>query len=516
MDLGSPENGFEELNDLLKDDDSNLAGELGLSFIVNNDENTSNYGFDNLASSNDFCVDVNEQGLQAPPSLPSDFPYYDVPGSPEKFQCPPQTGFDSVVLCETKDEERLLSPPKNYYQQEKTEELCGSYLSTSPFQVESETLQHDIIAEVSGHLLKSPSRQDATQEVVMEDRPVSPPHVEMVQETFLDMSAPESAISEFANKLVEEETLDLPAEILHSSPRSHVDNSETESEHIHHSRNSPVESRKLEMSLSPRRSPEVSPSPGRERKMLITVDRSPGSLIACSSQQSLGSHRQRQRSSPEIDLGKRANYSLPSERKKSASPWRSRQSARHTIDSSLQPSSISPRNHHSHQNHRRRDRSMSKSPVRRKESSSKHKRMHHDRSRSRSPYKRDYHRRSPRRRHSPRRKSPPSDYHSNHRSSRRRPWSPPHNRSTGLGKPGRNLFVAGFSFLTTERDLERKFSRFGRVQDVRIVRDKRSGDSRGFGFLTLERDEEADAAIGALDKTEWNGRIVLVEKSKSH
>ncbi|KAK3025546.1 hypothetical protein RJ639_041024 [Escallonia herrerae] len=43
-----------------------------------------------------------------------------------------------------------------------------------------------------------------------------------------------------------------------------------------------------------------------------------------------------------------------------------------------------------------------------------------------------------------------------------------------------------------------------------------SGDSRGFGFLSLERDDEADAAIRALDKTEWNGRIVLVEKSKSH
>lgn len=43
----------------------------------------------------------------------------------------------------------------------------------------------------------------------------------------------------------------------------------------------------------------------------------------------------------------------------------------------------------------------------------------------------------------------------------------------------------------------------------------RSGDSRGFGFLSLGRDEDADAAIRALDQTEWNGRIVLVEKSKT-
>ncbi|KAJ0983124.1 hypothetical protein J5N97_011379 [Dioscorea zingiberensis] len=116
-------------------------------------------------------------------------------------------------------------------------------------------------------------------------------------------------------------------------------------------------------------------------------------------------------------------------------------------------------------------------------------------------------------RYSSRRRSPPA-YHS-HRRSPRRPWSPPANRNTGIGKPGRNLFVAGFSYVTTERDLEKKFSRFGRVVDVRIVRDKRSGDSRGFGFLSLERDEDADAAIRALDQTEWNNRIILVEKSKT-
>ncbi|CAA6671936.1 unnamed protein product [Spirodela intermedia] len=139
-----------------------------------------------------------------------------------------------------------------------------------------------------------------------------------------------------------------------------------------------------------------------------------------------------------------------------------------------------------------------------------------------SPYKRKrssspeiYLRKIPVMRHSPRRRSPSPGYHSRRHSPRRRPWSPPSNRSTGVGRPGKNLFVAGFSFVTTERDLEKKFSRFGRVTDVRIVRDKRSGDSRGFGFLSLEKDEEADAAIRALDQTEWNGRIVLVEKAKT-
>uniref|UniRef100_A0A0E0JIV2 RRM domain-containing protein n=1 Tax=Oryza punctata TaxID=4537 RepID=A0A0E0JIV2_ORYPU len=73
----------------------------------------------------------------------------------------------------------------------------------------------------------------------------------------------------------------------------------------------------------------------------------------------------------------------------------------------------------------------------------------------------------------------------------------------------------GFSYATTERDLEKKFSKYGRVTSARVVRDKRSGDSRGFGFLSLEKDEDADAAIRACDETEWNGRIILVEKSKA-
>ncbi|XP_072957959.1 uncharacterized protein [Typha angustifolia] len=192
----------------------------------------------------------------------------------------------------------------------------------------------------------------------------------------------------------------------------------------------------------------------------------------------------------------------------SPSPRR-QESPRKRIDDSPRRLSASPRRRESP---RRRVRPASRSPLRK--DSSRYGRDQRARSRSRSPYARDHYRRSsPRRRNSPRRRSPPPSY--SRRRSPRRPWSPPANRNTGVGRPGKNLFVAGFSYVTTERDLERKFSRFGRVTDVRIVRDKRSGDSRGFGFLSLERDEDADAAIRALDQTEWNGRIVLVEKSKT-
>ncbi|XP_020589407.1 serine/threonine-protein kinase PRP4 homolog [Phalaenopsis equestris] len=199
--------------------------------------------------------------------------------------------------------------------------------------------------------------------------------------------------------------------------------------------------------------------------------------------------------------------SSPSKRPKSPSERASRREPQNKVNSPRRHLSRSPRKHDSP---RRRGRSTSKSPLRRRGSP----RLQRDRrgSRSRSPNARYRSIRSPRRL-SPRRRSPPT-YHPRQRSSRR-PWSPPPNRNTGIGRPGKNLFIAGFSYVTTERDLEKKFSKFGRVTDVRVVRDRRTGDSRGFGFLSLERDEDADAAIRAVDQTEWNGRIVLVEKSKT-
>jgi hypothetical protein len=54
-----------------------------------------------------------------------------------------------------------------------------------------------------------------------------------------------------------------------------------------------------------------------------------------------------------------------------------------------------------------------------------------------------------------------------------------------LGKPGKNLFVAGFSYATTERELEKKFAKYGRVTRVRVVRDKRYLLSHAVIFIYL-------------------------------
>nr|XP_051215680.1 uncharacterized protein LOC127333328 isoform X2 [Lolium perenne] len=205
---------------------------------------------------------------------------------------------------------------------------------------------------------------------------------------------------------------------------------------------------------------------------------------------------------------RRASPKRRSSPRRRDSPPRRRDSSPRRRNSSPRKRDSSPRRRDSPT--RKRDRSKSRSPSR-KTDSSRHRREH-GRSRSRSPHSRDHHKRSPRRRHSPRHRSPPAS-HRQH--SPKRPWSPPANRKTGLGKPGKNLFVAGFSYATTERELEKKFAKFGRVTRVRVVRDRRTGDSRGFGFLSLEKDEDADEAIKACDETEWNGRIILVEKSKA-
>lgn len=280
---------------------------------------------------------------------------------------------------------------------------------------------------------------------------------------------------------------------------------------------------------SPPRTQNASPSP--ERQFSISAERSRSQQ----SPHSQPSPREGVQSPANIDK-KSATLPSPPRRKHSPSPekhtgGRKRPSSRdHSSPTRRKSPSERPIQRESHRRDgspkrqtapsprrrdspRRRGRSTSRSPVRRRDSPGR-RRDHHRRSRSRSPHARDRHRRSPpRRRPSPRRRSPPPSH--SRRRSPRRPWSPPANRNTGLGKPGNNLFVAGFSYVTTERDLEKKFSRFGRVTDVRIVRDRRSGESRGFGFLSLERDEDADAAIRAVDQTEWNGRIVLVEKSKT-
>jgi cold-inducible RNA-binding protein len=77
-----------------------------------------------------------------------------------------------------------------------------------------------------------------------------------------------------------------------------------------------------------------------------------------------------------------------------------------------------------------------------------------------------------------------------------------------------NIYVSNISFHTTEDVLKEMFSVFGEVNSVRIVVDKDTGLSRGFGFVEMSSHDAAEAAIKALDSKEIQGRSLRVSMAK--
>ncbi len=77
-----------------------------------------------------------------------------------------------------------------------------------------------------------------------------------------------------------------------------------------------------------------------------------------------------------------------------------------------------------------------------------------------------------------------------------------------------NIFVAKLNFDTVESDLREAFEAFGGVEDVKIITDKFTGRSKGFGFVEMADDEEGQAAIDGLNDTELDGRTIVVKKSE--
>jgi len=77
-----------------------------------------------------------------------------------------------------------------------------------------------------------------------------------------------------------------------------------------------------------------------------------------------------------------------------------------------------------------------------------------------------------------------------------------------------NLFVAKLNFSTQEADLREAFEQFGEVSSCSVITDKFSGRSKGFAFVEMPNDDEAQAAINALDETELDGRTIVVKKAE--
>ncbi|CAK0783347.1 hypothetical protein CVIRNUC_006546 [Coccomyxa viridis] len=99
---------------------------------------------------------------------------------------------------------------------------------------------------------------------------------------------------------------------------------------------------------------------------------------------------------------------------------------------------------------------------------------------------------------------------------RRSPVAPYYNRPRRTPpRSGTTLFVAGLNFVTTEREVEAKFEKFGAVKEARIVRNPVNGESRGFGFVAMKYEEDVDSAIRTLDGAEWQGRRLGVERARN-
>jgi len=74
----------------------------------------------------------------------------------------------------------------------------------------------------------------------------------------------------------------------------------------------------------------------------------------------------------------------------------------------------------------------------------------------------------------------------------------------------KKLFVGSLSWDTNDSKLLQAFSRFGEITEAKVITDRDSGRSRGFGFVTFDDDEAADRAIAALNGTELDGRTIKV------
>jgi len=76
-----------------------------------------------------------------------------------------------------------------------------------------------------------------------------------------------------------------------------------------------------------------------------------------------------------------------------------------------------------------------------------------------------------------------------------------------------NLFVAKLSSSTTGDDLQELFSAHGEVTSAKVIIDRETGNSKGFGFVEMPNAEEAKAAIAALNETEVDGKEIVVKEA---
>jgi RNA recognition motif-containing protein len=79
---------------------------------------------------------------------------------------------------------------------------------------------------------------------------------------------------------------------------------------------------------------------------------------------------------------------------------------------------------------------------------------------------------------------------------------------------GKKLYVGNLSYSVDSSELEQLFSQHGQVVSAQIINDRDTGRSKGFGFVEMANDDEADAAVNALNGQQHNGRALTVNEAR--
>ncbi|MDZ7682469.1 MAG: RNA-binding protein [Fodinibius sp.] len=77
-----------------------------------------------------------------------------------------------------------------------------------------------------------------------------------------------------------------------------------------------------------------------------------------------------------------------------------------------------------------------------------------------------------------------------------------------------NIYVGNLSYKVSDQELQEMFVEFGEVTSAKVIKDRETGRSKGFGFVEMTSDEDAQAAIDELDGAEIDGRTLKVNKAR--
>ncbi|MDR1723200.1 MAG: RNA-binding protein [Tannerella sp.] len=77
-----------------------------------------------------------------------------------------------------------------------------------------------------------------------------------------------------------------------------------------------------------------------------------------------------------------------------------------------------------------------------------------------------------------------------------------------------NIYIAGLSYEVTDTDLNELFAEYGEVTSAKVITDRESGRSKGFGFVEMSKDEEGQKAIEELNGAEYDGKVITVSVAR--